>query len=89
MDSAVMLAQVPVEFGSGQFIDGIIKVGFAAVVAWYLLTQTTNAIKGLRDEVASLRQEITVLRTDLARGNQETHQEVHEINDAIKKAMRG
>jgi hypothetical protein len=62
-------------------IEAIIKLGFAAVVAFYLLVKTTRSIDGLAKEVSELRVSREASIEAIAR-------EVHEIRQWIDEMSR-
>lgn len=85
MDSLMILAQAPVTIGTGEILGDILKLGFATVVAWYLITKTTSAIQEVAVELAKLRGEIESTRADLRHEMAEVRRDVRTLDSEYQE----
>jgi hypothetical protein len=81
--------QMPLASGEmREFIRWIVEVGFAIVVASYLLVVNTRAINALRDEVRKQTHALTVQLSRINRDARGMQSDVKEIADAIRDEKR-
>ena len=88
MNPEIVLAQVDPSMLTGDAASSVARFGFSVLVAWYLLTKTTSAIKDVASELAKLREELASTKAEIGREVYETRQDVKELRESRDNSSR-
>lgn len=83
MNETVAVAQISNDWGG--VIGDVVQLAFSVGVAWYLLTETTKAIRDFTVQISRMNDNLEHARREVQHQGSQIRQEVRALTEATRR----